>query len=120
AVTPQVRRLRKENAALRKTVRALMDRVERAVDNQGTPFSWFQAAAKLEETVRARTRELELLNDRLKRELQSRREIEFALKQAKQTAGLSNQSKTPCSAPARNHLRQTRNCALSYVRCANR
>ena len=65
----QLRELREENAALHKTVRALMGRVERAVDSQGTPFSWFQAAAKLEQTVRLRTRQSELLNDRLKREL---------------------------------------------------
>jgi signal transduction histidine kinase len=117
--TTQTQRLRKENAALRKTVRALMDRVERAVDSQGTPFSWFQAAAKLEETVRARTRELELLNDRLKRELQSRREIEFALKQAKQQAELANQSKTRFLAAASHDLRQPLNSALLFLESIN-
>ncbi|MBS0419754.1 MAG: response regulator [Proteobacteria bacterium] len=117
--TTQAQRLRKENAALRKTVRALMDRVERAVDNQGTPFSWFQAAAKLEETVRARTRELELLNERLKRELQSRREIEFALKQAKQQAELANQSKTRFLAAASHDLRQPLNSALLFLESIN-
>lgn len=110
-----LQRLRKENAALRKTVSALMDRVERAVDNQGTPFSWFQAAAKLEETVRTRTRELELLNERLKRELTSRREIEFALKQAKQQAELANQSKTRFLAAASHDLRQPLNSALLFL-----
>jgi len=115
----QAQRLRKENAALRKTVRALMDRVERAVDSQGTPFSWFQAAAKLEETVRARTRELELLNGRLKRELQSRREIELALKQAKQQADLANQSKTRFLAAASHDLRQPLNSALLFLESIN-
>jgi signal transduction histidine kinase/CheY-like chemotaxis protein len=114
-----VHRLRKENAALRKTVRALMDRVERAVDTQGTPFSWFQAAAKLEETVRTRTRELELLNDRLKRELHSRREIELALKQAKQQAELANQSKTRFLAAASHDLRQPLNSALLFLESIN-
>jgi len=112
-------RLRKENTALRKTVRALMDRVERAVDNQGTPFSWFQAAAKLEETVRTRTRELELLNDRLKRELRSRREIELSLKQAKQQADLANQSKTRFLAAASHDLRQPLNSALLFLESIN-
>src|SRR5262249_14880530 len=115
----QIQLLRKENAALRKTVRALMDRVERAVDNQGTPFSWFQAAAKLEETVRTRTRQLESLNDRLQRELRSRREIEFALKQAKQQAELANQSKTRFLAAASHDLRQPLNSALLFLESIN-
>ena len=119
AATAQLRRLREENAALRKTVRALMDRVERAVDDQGTPFSWFQAAAKLEETVRLRTRQSEQLNDRLKRELESRREIELALKQAKQQAELANQSKTRFLAAASHDLRQPLNSALLFLESLN-
>ncbi|HVW68907.1 MAG TPA: hybrid sensor histidine kinase/response regulator [Steroidobacteraceae bacterium] len=115
----QLRRLRDENVALRKTVRALMDRVERAVDDQGTPFSWFQAAAKLEETVRLRTRQSEQLNDRLKRELESRREIELALKHAKQQAELANQSKTRFLAAASHDLRQPLNSALLFLESMN-
>lgn len=115
----RLRRLQDENAALRKTVRALMDRVERAVDNQGTPFSWFQAAAKLEETVRLRTRQSEQLNDRLKRELESRREIELALKHAKQQAEQANQSKTRFLAAASHDLRQPLNSALLFLESMN-
>jgi two-component system, sensor histidine kinase len=107
--------LRRENAALGKTVRALMDRVERAVDDQGTPFSWFQTAAKLEEAVRQRTRQSELLNDRLKRELQSRRKVELALTQAKEQADLANQSKTRFLAAASHDLRQPLNSALLFL-----
>ena len=56
------RRLAADNRALRKSVRALMERVERAVDDQGSAFSWFQAAATLEESVRQRTIEYQQLN----------------------------------------------------------
>lgn len=108
-------RLREQNRALCKTVRALMDRVERAVDDQGTPFSWFQAAAKLEETVRQRTEQYETLNARLSRELESRREIELALKQAKQQADLANQSKTRFLAAASHDLRQPLNSAVLFI-----
>lgn len=112
---PSVARLRAENSALRKTVRALMARVERAIDNQGTAFSWFQAAAKLEETVRQRTEQYEAVNLRLTRELESRREIELALKQAKAQADLANQSKTRFLAAASHDLRQPLNSALLFL-----
>ena len=92
-----------------------MERVERAVDDQGSAFSWFQAAATLEETVRQRTQEYEQLNQRLKRELGSRREIELALKQAKAQAELANQSKTRFLAAASHDLRQPLSSALLFL-----
>ena len=82
----RLERVKQENRALRKTVHALMDRVERAMDDHGTPFFWFQAAAQLEEAIRLRTEQYETLNARLSNELQSRREIEQALTEAKQQA----------------------------------
>lgn len=111
----QIKRLREENTALRKTVRALITRVERAVDDQGSPFSWFQAAAKLEETVRVRTEQYESLNVRLTRELESRREIELALKQAKQQADEANAGKTRFLAAASHDLRQPLNSAVLFL-----
>lgn len=111
----QSKRLREENTALRKTVRALITRVERAVDDQGSPFSWFQAAAKLEETVRVRTEQYESLNVRLTRELESRREIELALKQAKQQADEANAGKTRFLAAASHDLRQPLNSAVLFL-----
>ena len=108
-------RLKDQNRALRKTVRALMTRVERAVDEQGTSFSWFQAAAKLEETIHQRTEPYEALNARLSRELMSRREIEVALKHAKQQAEIANQSKTRFLAAASHDLRQPLNSAVLFL-----
>lgn len=108
-------RLREQNRALRKTVQALMARVEREVDAQGASFSWFQAAAKLEEAIRQRTEQFEILNARLSRELASRREIELALKQAKQQAELANQSKTRFLAAASHDLRQPLNSAVLFL-----
>ena len=115
SVTSQLKRLREENTALRKTVRALITRVERAVDNQGSPFSWFQAAAKLEETVRVRTEQYESLNVQLMRELESRREIELALKLAKQQADEANAGKTRFLAAASHDLRQPLNSAVLFL-----
>ncbi len=113
--TARCRQLREDNRALRKTVRALMQRVEHAVDQSATAFSWFRAAATLEDTVRLRTEQYEALNVRLTRELDARREIELALKQAKQAAEIANQGKTRFLAAATHDLRQPLNSALLFL-----
>jgi signal transduction histidine kinase len=107
--------LRAENRALKKTVQALMERVEKAVDSQGSAFSWFQAAASLEETIRQRTEQYEQLNLRLMTELESRREIELALKQAKELADRANETKTRFLAAASHDLRQPLSSALLFL-----
>jgi signal transduction histidine kinase len=107
--------LRAENRALKKTVTALIDRVEKTVDSQGSAFSWFQAAASLEETIRQRTDQYEQLNLRLKAELESRREIELALKQAKEFADRANETKTRFLAAASHDLRQPLSSALLFL-----
>ena len=107
--------LRDENVALRKSVQALMERVEKTVDEQGSAFSWFQAAASLEEAIRQRTDQYEQLNLRLKRELESRRDIELALKQAKETADRANETKTRFLAAASHDLRQPLSSALLFL-----
>ncbi len=111
----RIKKLRDENKALRKTVRALMQRVEHAVDQHASAFSWFQAAAALEDTVRLRTEQYEALNAQLTRELESRREIELALKQAKQAADVANQGKTRFLAAASHDLRQPLNSAMLFL-----
>jgi len=108
-------RLREENRALRKSVQALMTRVEKSVDAAGSGFSWFQAAATLEETIHQRTEQYEQLNLRLKRELTSRRGIERALKQAKDLADRANETKTRFLAAASHDLRQPLSSALLFL-----
>jgi signal transduction histidine kinase/CheY-like chemotaxis protein len=115
ATTAAVARLRAENRALKKSVNALMVRVEKTVDDQGSAFSWFQAAASLEEAIRQRTEQYEQLNLRLKRELESRREIELALKQAKEFADRANETKTRFLAAASHDLRQPLSSALLFL-----
>ncbi len=107
--------LRADNRALKKTVQALMERVEKTVDEQGSAFSWFQAAATLEETIRQRTEQYEQLNLRLMGELESRREIELALTQARDLADRANESKTRFLAAASHDLRQPLSSALLFL-----
>jgi len=111
----QLKRLRAECRALRKSVAALMARVEKTVDDQGSAFSWFQAAATLEETIRQRTEQYEQLNLRLKRELESRRAIELALKQAKGLADSANENKSRFLAAASHDQRQPLSSALLFL-----
>ncbi len=108
-------RLRADNRALKKSVKALMIRVEKTVDEQGSAFSWFQAAASLEEAIRQRTEQYEQLNIRLTRELESRREIELALKAAKELADRANETKTRFLAAASHDLRQPLSSALLFL-----
>ena len=108
-------RLRAENRALRKSVQALMARVEKNVDAEGSGFSWFHAAVTLEETIHQRTEQYEQLNLRLKRELTSRRGIERALKQAKELADRANATKTRFLAAASHDLRQPLSSALLFL-----
>jgi len=115
AAAPTGPELRAENRALKKTVKALMERVEKAVDEQGSAFSWFQAAASLEEAILRRTDQYEQLNVRLKGELESRREIELALKQAKDAADRANETKTRFLAAASHDLRQPLSSALLFL-----
>ena len=114
-IKKRLAKAREKIKALRKTVRVLMDRVERTVDSQSTSFSWFQAAVKLEEAISHRTEQYENLNLRLSRELEFRREIELALKQAKQQAEVANESKTRFLAAASHDLRQPLNSAVLFL-----
>lgn len=58
AIQPSVAEFDREIAKLRKINQALMDRVERSMDAQGSAFSLFQTAIVLEAKVRERTSEL--------------------------------------------------------------
>ncbi len=94
ASTATASRLRLENRALKKSVKALMQRVEKTVDDQGSAFSWFQAAASLEEVIRQRTEQYE---------------------QAKELADRANETKTRFLAAASHDLRQPLSSAILFL-----
>ncbi|MDN3518214.1 ATP-binding protein [Aquisalimonas lutea] len=84
-----------ENRRLRRVVETLMDRAE-AIQGQGvvSAYDLFRQAASLEETVRARTAELETTNQQLSEEVTRRRDAEQAMLQAKAEAEQANENKT--------------------------
>ena len=95
----------REIARLRKINAALMDRVERSTDSQGTAFSLFQTAIGLEAQVRRRTQELTATLADL--ELSNRE-----LKRARDVAVDANRSKTRFLAAASHDVLQPLNAAL--------
>ena len=94
----EIERLRKINAAL-------IERVERSTDNQGTAFSLFQTAIGLEDQVRRRTQELTTTLADLERS-------NLELKRARDVAVEANRSKTHFLAAASHDVLQPLNAAL--------
>lgn len=94
-----------ELTKLRKINRALMERVERSMDQQGNAYSLFQTAIGLEEQVRRRTAELSKTLADLERS-------NHQLVTAKDAAEQANFSKTRFLAAASHDVLQPLNAAL--------
>ena len=107
----EVERLESENAKLRKTVRVLLQRLERSMNVPSDTFSLFQNNVLLETTIKRRTEELAELNRQLNSELVARREMEEALLAAKQAAEEASGSKTTFLAAISHDLQQPLNAA---------
>ena len=93
-----------ETEKLKRINAALMERVERSMDQQGNSFSLFQTAIGLEKQVRQRTDELALALRRLEYSNQ-------ALNAAKEAAEQANISKTRFLAAASHDILQPLNAA---------
>ncbi|WP_245409945.1 hybrid sensor histidine kinase/response regulator [Pararhizobium haloflavum] len=93
-----------EIAKLRKINAALIERVERSMDQQGNAFSLFQTAIGLESQVRQRTDELTATLRRLE-------QTNRALSAAKEAAEAANISKTRFIAAASHDVLQPLNAA---------
>ena len=101
----EIRRLKKIN-------QALMDQVERSMDQQGSAFSIFQTAINLEEQIKRRTQELSTTLAHLERS-------NHELQTAKDNAERSNLSKTQFLAAASHDVLQPLNAATLLVSSLN-
>ncbi len=101
----EIRRLRKIN-------QALMDQVERSMDQQGSAFSIFQTAINLEGQIKRRTQELSSTLAHLERS-------NHELKTAKENAERLNLSKTQFLAAASHDVLQPLNAATLLVSSLN-
>jgi len=99
---------RLEIARLKKINAALMERVERSMDQQGTGFTLFQTAINLDAQIRQRTRELTATLADLKSSNQE-------LTQARDAALNVNKSKTRFLAAASHDVLQPLNAALLLI-----
>lgn len=95
---------RLENAKLERVRDALIDRVERSLDRQGSAFSLFQTAIDLEARVRRRTLELERTLGDLERSNDE-------LARARDAAETANRTKTRFIAAASHDVLQPLNAA---------
>jgi two-component system, sensor histidine kinase len=95
-------------ARLKRINEALIDRVERSMDQQGNAFTLFQTAINLEGRVRAKTDELKQTLRRLE---QSNRDLSLA----KEAAETANASKTRFIAAASHDVLQPLNAARLSV-----
>ncbi|MBN2081158.1 response regulator [bacterium] len=78
----QVEALTKKLDRLDKINKTLMDRVERSVDSQGSAYALFESNILLQQRVAEHTRELELANELMRREMQERKEAEDELRKS--------------------------------------
>lgn len=116
------RTLAEENARLRKTCAALIERVESSGVAGGAPYAAFEHAVLLAEQVRERTEalhrtldELGQVNAQLRDEIATRVVAEERLREAKREAEAANQSKTRFLAAVSHDLLQPLNAARLFT-----
>ncbi len=116
------RALAEENARLRRTCAALIERVESSGVAGGAPYAAFEHAVLLAEQVRERTEalhrtldELGQVNDQLRDEIATRVAAEARLREAKREAEAANLSKTRFLAAVSHDLLQPLNAARLFT-----
>src|SRR5512135_2342956 len=103
ALEEKIAKLEKNLAAQRKINAVLMDRVERSVNDTGGAYSLFERNITLQQSVEARTQELEHVNQELQRMYERAQQAQSEAEQASRTksaflANMSHELRTPLNA----------------------
>ena len=111
----RIAHLEAEVAALDETRRALMNRVERGIDEAGSAFHLFESNILLRRRVEERTEALSQINAELLQEIAERKRVEAQLLRAKETAEDASHAKSEFLAHMSHELRTPLNGVLGMA-----
>ncbi|QDU70435.1 ATP-binding protein [Mucisphaera calidilacus] len=115
----EVRELREHIQRLERMNLAMMDRIERTVDNAGSAYAMFESNIVMQQTIRERTMELAQANEALRREITERTIAEEQMRIARDQAEAASRAKSEFLANMSHEIRTPMTAILGYAELLN-